>query len=107
MQEVRQRICINGSISIFIQIERGWNNGVFFWVPAHVEVSGNGVADKLAKKALCEMEVDVNLTMGGKGGEVHLKKKLMNKWQIRWDNSSTWRWYYSIMQTVGRINCAI
>jgi len=53
------------------------------------------------------MEVDVNLTMGGKEEKFILKKKLMNKWQIRWDNSSTWRWYYSIMQTVGRINCAI
>lgn len=77
----------------------------FCWVPAHIGVTGNEVADKLAKKALDKREVDVKVPMGKKEAKSILKRKLMNKWRIRWDSSSTGRWCYSITQTVGRIHC--
>ncbi|KAI2647286.1 Ribonuclease H1 [Labeo rohita] len=95
-------------MEIYLSLYRLKEAGIivyFCWVPAHVGVSGNEVADKLAKKALDKREVDVQVPMGKKEAKSVLKKKLMNKWQIRWDNSSTGRWCYSITQTVGRMNC--
>jgi len=31
--EIRQRTFLNGNVFLIIQIERGWNSGVFCWVP--------------------------------------------------------------------------
>lgn len=73
----------------------------FCWVPSHIGVSGNEVADKLAKEALNKQEVEVHVPLGKREAKSILNEKLINKWQIRWDNSNTGRWHYSIIQTVG------
>lgn len=51
------------------------------------------------------MEVDVEVPLGKGRQNRFLKKKLMNKLQIRWDTSNTGRWCYSITHTVWSINC--
>ncbi len=54
-------------------------------------VSGNEVADKKSTKR----EVDVKVPVGAKEeANSILKKHVLNKWQVSWNNSSTGRWCY-------------
>jgi len=55
--------------------------------------------------------VDVRVPMGKKEAKSILKRKLINKWQIRWDSSSKLdgivvaKGGHSITKIVGRVNC--
>ncbi|WP_230209703.1 reverse transcriptase domain-containing protein [Solemya velum gill symbiont] len=73
----------------------------FVWVPSHVGIMGNELADKAAKAALSSIsEVSVPHSISEIGSLV--KTQIMIKWQNRWNLSSHGRDYYKIKQYVSR-----
>lgn len=74
---------------------------MFLWVPAHVGVEANEVADKLAKQALNHADVDIQVALSKKEVQAKVKEVTHSKWQEAWDVDSKGRHLNSIQQLVG------
>ncbi|KAL5005834.1 hypothetical protein ScPMuIL_016992, partial [Solemya velum] len=73
----------------------------FVWIPSHVGILGNEMADRAAKAALhSRLSVELPYTISEVGGLI--TKSIMIKWQSRWDFSSHGRFFYSIKNKVSR-----
>lgn len=55
----------------------------FCWVPAHVGIQGNELADNLAKRATCLPQTDIMLPYSDYFPRI--KKRVSNLWQERWN----------------------
>lgn len=73
----------------------------FCWVPAHIGIVGNEIADKLAKEALRKDLIDIKIHLGRNEVRSIINREIIRIWQQRWESSSTGRWYYSIVKSVG------
>uniref|UniRef100_A0A3B5QAR3 Reverse transcriptase domain-containing protein n=1 Tax=Xiphophorus maculatus TaxID=8083 RepID=A0A3B5QAR3_XIPMA len=73
---------------------------IFVWVPAHIGVEGNERADKMAKRAI-QNPISFTVKTSKSEGKSMVKGKLMEKWQKRWDEEKTGRWFYKIQKIVG------
>lgn len=73
----------------------------FVWVPSHVGIMGNELADKAAKAALSSIS-EVFVPHSISEIESLVKTQIMIKWQNRWNLSSHGRDYYKIKQYVSR-----
>ncbi|KAL2077950.1 hypothetical protein ACEWY4_025635 [Coilia grayii] len=75
----------------------------FLWVPAHVGIKGNEIADKLAKEYLNK---DVVMLPVGPG-RTELRSQLMGNifktWQAEWDKDLKGRHLYSIQPSVNAL----
>ncbi|XP_060782170.1 uncharacterized protein LOC132889552 isoform X2 [Neoarius graeffei] len=73
------------------------------WVPAHIGISGNEVADKLAREYLSIN--DITLAVGP--GRTELRSQLMGNifqtWQAEWDKDLKGRHLYSIQPSVNTL----
>lgn len=72
------------------------------WVPAHIGVSGNEMADKLAKQAAQQTMIDMDIKYSKSEIKSIVKTKILGKWQHIWNNGSTGRQYYTIQNIVGK-----
>lgn len=81
-----------------------YNSGTainFIWIPSHVGISGNEMADRAAKEALQGINtVMLPYSVSEVGGLV--KRHIMLKWQSRWDLSSHGRFFHGIKPKVSR-----
>ena len=77
----------------------------FMWVPAHVGIEGNELADGAAKRALRREEVDVKVRLGSTECRSIMKKNIMAMWQEEWDRRKKGRHYYSFQNTVTKGQC--
>lgn len=77
---------------------------VFVWVPAHVGVRGNEMADRAAKEAAksscSKVEVNISKT------ESIIKKRLKERWQKEWEEDRKGRWFFRVQSKVGEMRCA-
>lgn len=73
----------------------------FCWVPAHIGI-GNEIGDKLAKEALRKDLIDIKIPLGRNEVRSIINREITKIWQQRWESSSTGRWYYSIVKSVGK-----
>ncbi|XP_023192676.1 uncharacterized protein LOC111609311 [Xiphophorus maculatus] len=71
------------------------------WVPAHIGVIGNELADNFAKNAAKKCIVDLNIKMSKNEVKNISKMYIKDKWQEQWDKGSNARFYYSIQRKVG------
>lgn len=72
----------------------------FVWVPAHVGVKGNEVADGVAKQALGQHNVEIRIAMGQSEGRCLVNEHMVAKWQEEWDLETKGRHYYQIQRSV-------
>ena len=70
------------------------------WIPSHVGIEGNEVADKLAKEALMHDTIDFSTPKLASDLYKVLEADLLNKWQILWDNNSKGRFYHKLQPEV-------
>ncbi|VDI23659.1 Hypothetical predicted protein [Mytilus galloprovincialis] len=74
----------------------------FDWTPGHADVRGNEIADKLAKEAAKEanqIQKEAHITVTKQDIKTAARILVNKKWQHRWDNSDTGRFYYNFHQT--------
>ncbi|CAC5419567.1 unnamed protein product [Mytilus coruscus] len=71
------------------------------WIPAHVDILGNEQVDKLAKLALSNDKIDLNLSLSANEFIAITTALYKKKWQARWDNTCS-LWSRSINNTVNK-----
>lgn len=72
------------------------------WVPAHIGVIGNELADKCAKKAAGNSNVAIEVNYSEAEIKSIVKNIVKGKWQTLWDNGQTGRQFYNIQNKVGK-----
>ena len=72
---------------------------VFCWVPAHVGVKGNEVADGLAKRSVRSEQV-LQVPYGTGEVKAIIQRKTMERWQDRWDGDRKGRAYHRVQKSV-------
>lgn len=73
----------------------------FVWVPAHIGVQGNELADKCAKNSAMHMNVDLQIPFSKSEVKSVVKRKVRGRWQILWDSGLTGRHFHNIQSKVG------
>lgn len=74
----------------------------FIWVPAHIGVGGNELADMCAKKAAELPDIEVNVAYSKAEVKSIIKAKTKEKWQFMWDNEQSGRHLYKFQREVGK-----
>ncbi len=64
------------------------------WVPAHVGITGNAMADRLAKRALTKENVEVQVNVSKAEVKCIIWGKINKTWQYRWDREEKGRHVY-------------
>ena len=80
-----------------------WCQGVpitISWVPSHVGIIGNEMADKLAKEALSKEHVDLNVLPVYSDLYRVVEENILGEWQCAWNSSSKGRFYHKIQPKV-------
>uniref|UniRef100_A0A3Q3AL86 Reverse transcriptase domain-containing protein n=1 Tax=Kryptolebias marmoratus TaxID=37003 RepID=A0A3Q3AL86_KRYMA len=73
------------------------------WIPAHIGVVGNELADRFAKSAAKKPNMELNVKISKKEIKNIVKVYGKDKWQGQWDRGSSARFYYSIQEKVGEL----
>ena len=91
---------INEIRNIVTKVTRDSKNVTFVWLPSHINVEGNDIADSLAKENRSKQIPDIVVPLELKEVYSQVDTYMMNKWQIRWENGNTGREYYKIESSV-------
>ncbi|XP_035984330.1 uncharacterized protein LOC118557933 [Fundulus heteroclitus] len=75
----------------------------FVWVPAHNEIKGNEMADRMAKESTNKVRVDINVSFGITEIKGIIKQKAKDRWQKLWDEERKGRWLYKIQKRIGQM----
>lgn len=71
------------------------------WVPAHVGIDGNEMADKHAKRSLNKNNVEIDAKISKAEAKIIIKQAVIKSWQQKWDLEKTGRHLYKIQKKVG------
>ena len=75
----------------------------FLWVPAHIGVKGNEMADKVAKEATKNNDIDIVVSLS----KTEIKSRIrQERWKKQWEEERKGRWFYRVQRTVGGMRCA-
>ena len=70
------------------------------WVPSHVGIRGNEMADCLAKEATKHPEIEIEIMPEIFDIKRTIRRELLNEWQTRWDSAQESRHYWSLEKKV-------
>ena len=87
MNEIRKMIT---------KVTRDNKDVTFIWLPSHVNVEGNDMADFLAKENRLKIIPDILVPLELKEIYSKVDSYIMEKWQTRWENGITGREYFKI-----------
>jgi len=62
---------------------------LFIWVPGHVGIRGNEMADQLAKRALTKGNIEMQVGISKAEVKSVIWEKINQKWQVMWDRERT------------------
>ncbi|XP_074026912.1 uncharacterized protein [Leptinotarsa decemlineata] len=82
------QILINIKEAIYA-ISRENKNIIFLWVPSHVGIRGNELADKAAREALRDQNINFEEELEYGDQKAYFKKLLKDSWNSRWQNSQS------------------
>uniref|UniRef100_A0A3B5Q0T1 Reverse transcriptase domain-containing protein n=1 Tax=Xiphophorus maculatus TaxID=8083 RepID=A0A3B5Q0T1_XIPMA len=74
---------------------------IFTWIPSHIGLRGNELADKYAKLASKYSDIDILVPFSREEIKSIIKQKVKERWQRQWEEDRTGRWLYSIQRKVG------
>ena len=73
---------------------------VLCWIPSHVDIRGNEIADRLAKEALLCQGIDYPVLRCVSDLNSLLENYLLCEWQSRWDSDTKGRFYHKLQPKV-------
>ncbi|XP_061747026.1 uncharacterized protein LOC133545438 [Nerophis ophidion] len=73
----------------------------FLWVPAHVGVEGNELADRYAKQASTKTKVNMEIKHSKEEVKSIIKIEHNKKWQDNWNKETKGREFYKVQRKVG------
>jgi len=90
-------------VTFFIQMWGRWPDRLaaalwasdLVWLPSHIGIKGNELADSLANTATAKPDIDVNI-----GLELSEARHIVTKWQHFWNHETTGSHYRSLEKTV-------
>ncbi|XP_037536736.1 uncharacterized protein LOC119413748 [Nematolebias whitei] len=78
----------------------------FLWIPAHIGIRGNEMADKAAKEATKHNSVEIEVKFSRAEIKSITKQRMREKWQKQWEEERKGRWFYIIQRKVGEMRRA-
>ena len=72
---------------------------VFEWVPSHIGITGNEIADINAIKSLKEPNINISVNFNYQEIMSLVMSRIVGLWQLGWDNRNR-PWHYSIKPTI-------
>lgn len=65
---------------------------IMVWIPAHIGIKGNKLADKCAKEATKGNNIDITVPFSKTEVKTIIKCKLKERWQKQWEEERKGRW---------------
>jgi len=99
--DTRSRRLIHEIVHVYTTLVRGGTFIRLVWVPSHVGLFGNELADRAATAALHSKE---DVMVPHSVGEIDclVKRHIMSQWQLRWEQSTHGRYFFGIKPRVSR-----
>ena len=72
----------------------------FVWLPSHIGIKGNELADRLANAATLRADIDVNIGLELSDAYTMVDSYILGKWQKLWDQDVTGSHYRTIEKTI-------
>lgn len=92
-------------ISLTDKIQKQKTDLTLAWVPAHVNIRGNEIADQAAKSSLRKYEQDIDVPLSQNEIYTLINTQINNQWKEEWDKESRGRWHYKILNgTITKLN---
>jgi RNase H len=91
--------CVFQCKQLYYDLQRLGHDITHSWVPAHVGIAGNEIADEMAKNA-CESASISDQPPFPNDFKITAKQQMKQKWQLKCKNSDTRRMAHSIFPNI-------
>lgn len=101
MESVSRQDIIFEIVNIMNRVNRSGKQVVLLWVPAHIGIQGNEMADKYAKQGARSRDLNFPVKISKEEVKSIVKAKIKELWQRSWEEERKGRFYFSIQRRVG------
>ena len=93
--------CRPNMLDDILRIVNGIGRSILFiWIPSHLGLRGNELADRLAQAATRNCAVDIELNFENLEYNIRVKKFILEQWQRQWSTSIHGQFYRKVEPTV-------
>lgn len=83
-------------LTIISNIQKSDRKISLIWVPSHIGIPGNEIADGLAKEAIKQPEIQIDIPPELADLKRVIRREVMTEWQARWNSAPESRHYWSL-----------